>query len=259
MNHFLTFEDVTMSYGHVDVLKGVTEYIGKGEVVSVIGPSGSGKSTLLRCAAGLELTKSGVVRVEGQPIGWKLKGSKPVVMPNRELARQRSRMGVVFQNFELFPHMTILENAVEAPQRVLGVSVKVANERARRLLEQVGLGGFESRYPSQLSGGQQQRAAIARALAMEPALMLFDEPTSALDPELVGEVLSVVRDLAKQGMTMMIVTHEIEFAREVSDRVFFMDDGQIVESGTAQEVLNRPQHQRTQDFLSRVLSASDQA
>ena len=254
MTGFLTFEDVTLSYGDVEVLHGVNGEINAGEVVCVIGPSGSGKSTLLRCAAGLELTQTGVVRLEGDPIAWQVKNGKPALLPNKALARQRSQMGVVFQHFELFPHMTILENAMVAPIQVLKVPAAEAKSAALGTLAQVGLADFADRYPSQLSGGQQQRAAIARALAMRPKLMLFDEPTSALDPELVGEVLGVIRALADRGMTMMIVTHEMQFAREVSDRVFFMDAGDIVEAGPAAEIFDRPGHARTRDFLTRILT-----
>lgn len=254
MNPLLEFENVSMTYGHTQVLFDVNASVATGEVVCVIGPSGSGKSTLLRCGAGLETPSTGVVRLRGEPIGWRERRGQLIPARNRELARQRTHLGMVFQHFELFPHRTVIENITEGPRHVLGVPPDLARERARVLLQRVGLGAFESRYPGQLSGGQQQRAAIARALAMDPAVMCFDEPTSALDPEMVGEVLGVMRDLARDGMTMLVATHEMAFAAEVSDRTFFMDDGRIVEAGATDQVLERPSHPRTRDFLSRVLT-----
>lgn len=252
MPGFLEFEDLSMAYGDVGVLHDVTASIDRGEVVCVIGPSGSGKSTLLRLAAGLELPTSGVAKLDGAPIGWRVAAGRPVPMGNAEAARQRSRMGVVFQHFELFPHLTILQNVSLSPRLVLKRSRSEVETNARDILGKVGLGAFAARYPSQLSGGQQQRAAIARALAMRPELMLFDEPTSALDPELVGEVLAVMRAVADEGMTMMVVTHEMQFAREIADRVFFMDAGRIVEQGVSAQVFDDPTNARTREFLTRV-------
>jgi polar amino acid transport system ATP-binding protein len=219
----------------------------------VIGPSGSGKSTFLRCINHLEKIDSGRLWVDGHLVGYRQRGEKLHEMRESEVARQRQDIGMVFQRFNLFPHMTALENVMEAPIQVRGESKAVVRERATALLEQVGLSDKMSGYPSQLSGGQQQRVAIARALAMEPKLMLFDEPTSALDPELVGDVLDVMRQLALDGMTMVVVTHEMGFAREVGDSLVFMDGGVIVEQGLPREVLSEPKHRRTQDFLSKVL------
>jgi polar amino acid transport system ATP-binding protein len=249
----LQFEDVGMSYGHTTVLEGVTVEIAAGEVVCVIGPSGSGKSTLLRCGAGLETPSTGVVSLAGEPVGWTRRRGRLVPARNRVVARQRAQLGVVFQHFELFPHMTVLENIVEGPRGVLDVPAEEARQRARELLGRVGLGAHESRYPAQLSGGQQQRAAIARSLAMRPAVMFFDEPTSALDPEMVGEVLEVMRGLAANGMTMLVVTHEMGFAAQIADRVIFMDGGRVVEQGDATAVLTRPGTARCAEFLSRIL------
>jgi len=245
-------------FGHGDeavhVLKGVDLDVARGEVTVILGPSGSGKSTLLRCINELEEITGGSVTVGGELMGYRkdAKGTLHRLHP-KTVARQRSRIGMVFQRFHLFPHMTALENVMEAPVQVRGMSKKAARERALELIERVGLSDRMDHYPAQLSGGQQQRVAIARALAMDPELMLFDEPTSALDPELVGEVLSVMQDLARSGMTMVVVTHEIGFAREVADHVVFMDDGVIVESGPPSAVLDNPQERRTQDFLAHVL------
>jgi polar amino acid transport system ATP-binding protein len=246
-------EAVCKNFGALKVLKGVTLEIGKGQVLVLVGPSGSGKSTFLRCINHLEQVNAGRLYVDGQLIGYREKGNKLYEMPPREAARQRRDIGMVFQHFNLFPHRTALANIVEAPVQVKGVKKSVAVERARDLLEQVGLAEKAQAYPAQLSGGQQQRVAIARALAMDPKLMLFDEPTSALDPELVGEVLGVMKKLASEGMTMVVVTHEMGFAREVADQLVFMDAGVIVESGNPREVLSNPQHERTKAFLSKVM------
>jgi polar amino acid transport system ATP-binding protein len=219
----------------------------------VIGPSGSGKSTFLRCINHLEKINAGRLWVDGRLVGYREKGDKLHELRDKEVSAQRRDIGMVFQRFNLFPHMTALENVIEAPTRVKGMGKQEARERGAELLKRVGLGDRIQNYPNQLSGGQQQRVAIARALAMEPKLMLFDEPTSALDPELVGEVLDVMRGLAESGMTMVVVTHEMGFAREVGDTLVFMDDGLVVEAGDPREVLTNPQHQRTQAFLSKVL------
>jgi polar amino acid transport system ATP-binding protein len=244
---------VCKRFGLLDVLKGVSLEVSPGEVMCIIGPSGSGKSTFLRCINHLEKVDAGQLYVDGELVGYERRGDKLFELKEREVAGKRSEIGMVFQRFNLFPHMTAIENIIEAPIRVKGLPKAQAVERGRQLLARVGLEGREDTYPRQLSGGQQQRVAIARALAMEPKLMLFDEPTSALDPELVGEVLDVMRDLAKSGMTMIVVTHEIGFAREVGDALVFMDDGVIVEAGTPKDVLNNPQHERTKSFLSKVL------
>jgi len=246
-------EQVRKSFGMHEVLKGIDLEVRRGEVMCVIGPSGSGKTTLLRCINHLEKITSGRLTVDGELVGYEQRGDKLYELTEREVARMRSTIGMVFQHFNLFPHMTVLGNIIEAPCRVKGISRTDATDIARRLLDQVGLGGRESWYPRQLSGGQQQRVAIARALAMEPKLMLFDEPTSALDPELVGDVLDVMRDLAGSGMTMFVVTHEMGFAREVGDKLVFMDDGVVVETGTPKDVIAKPQHKRTKSFLSKVL------
>jgi len=230
-------------FGKVEVLKGIDFHVDAGQVVCVIGPSGSGKSTLLRCVNRLEEPTSGVVLVEGIDI----------CDPEVDLDAVRSRIGIVFQQFNLFPHLSVLKNLTLAQRTVRGRSRAEAVEVARRNLEKVGLSEKESAYPAHLSGGQQQRVAIARALSMDPDMMLFDEPTSALDPELVGDVLAVMKDLASEGMTMMVVTHEMGFAREVGDKLVFMDDGVVVEEGVPADVLANPQHERTQAFLSKVL------
>ncbi|WP_456880759.1 MULTISPECIES: amino acid ABC transporter ATP-binding protein [unclassified Geodermatophilus] len=246
-------EGVRKSFGHVEVLKGIDLEVAPGEVVCVIGPSGSGKSTFLRCINHLEKIDAGRLWVDGHLVGYRERGGKLHELRDREVAAQRRDIGMVFQRFNLFPHMTALENVVEAPIGVKGVRREEARARGVELLERVGLGERVHNYPNQLSGGQQQRVAIARALAMEPKLMLFDEPTSALDPELVGEVLDVMRGLAESGMTMVVVTHEMGFAREVGDSLVFMDDGVVVEAGDPRRVLTDPQHPRTQAFLSKVL------
>jgi polar amino acid transport system ATP-binding protein len=246
-------EQVHKAFGHVEVLKGIDLEVGAREVMCIIGPSGSGKSTFLRCINHLEKIDAGRLWVDGSLVGYRQSGDKLHELRDREVAERRRDIGMVFQRFNLFPHMTALENVTEAPIQVRGVAKGVARERGRELLERVGLGDKVSSYPNQLSGGQQQRVAIARALAMEPKLMLFDEPTSALDPELVGEVLDVMRDLAQAGMTMVVVTHEMGFAREVGDTLVFMDGGVIVEAGDPREVLTNPQHTRTKAFLSKVL------
>jgi polar amino acid transport system ATP-binding protein len=246
-------EGVHKRFGHVEVLKGIDLVVAPREVMCVIGPSGSGKSTFLRCINHLERIDAGRLWVDGRLVGYREHGGKLHELRDHEVAAQRREIGMVFQRFHLFPHMTALENVIEAPLRVKGVGKQAARARGVELLERVGLGDRVHNYPNQLSGGQQQRVAIARALAMEPKLMLFDEPTSALDPELVGEVLDVMRGLAADGMTMVVVTHEMGFAREVGDTVVFMDDGVVVESGAPKQVLTDPQHERTRAFLSKVL------
>jgi len=246
-------ESVCKSFGALDVLKGITLEIGKGEVLCMVGPSGSGKSTFLRCINHLEQVNAGRLYVDGELIGYKERNGKLHEMSPRDAAKQRRDIGMVFQHFNLFPHRTVLDNIVEAPVHVKRVKKDAAVARAKDLLDQVGLSAKAGAYPAQLSGGQQQRVAIARALAMSPKLMLFDEPTSALDPELVGEVLEVMKKLAAEGMTMVVVTHEMGFAREVANHLVFMDGGVVVESGPPREVLSNPQHERTKAFLSKVL------
>lgn len=236
-------KDLYKSFGKNEVLKGIDEHIAKGEVVVVIGPSGSGKSTFLRCLNLLETPTSGKVEFEGEDITAK----------SANIDKIREKMGMVFQQFNLFPHKTVCENICMAPVKVKGISKEQAKETAINLLKKVGLLDKIDAYPSSLSGGQKQRIAIARALAMQPDVMLFDEPTSALDPEMVGEVLNVMKDLAKEGMTMVVVTHEMGFAREVGDRILFMDQGKILEEGTPEEVFQNPKNPRTKDFLSKVL------
>ncbi|GAA8845159.1 amino acid ABC transporter ATP-binding protein [Helicobacter pylori] len=243
---------VRKSYGSNEVLKGIDMDVHTGEVVCLLGPSGSGKTTFLRCINQLEDIQAGRIFVDGDLMGYKVKGERLHRLKDKEIAAQRREIGMVFQRFNLFPHMTALDNVMEAPVRVQGRSKAEVRAEALELLDKVGLGDKSSAYPGQLSGGQQQRVAIARALAMKPKLMLFDEPTSALDPELVGEVLEVMRDLAGQGMTMIVVTHEMAFARDVADRVVFMDGGVVVEQGAPKEVINNPQHSRTKDFLKRL-------
>ncbi|GGM38880.1 ATP-binding protein [Micromonospora sonchi] len=263
-------EQVHKSFGSIEVLKGIDLEVRTGQVCCLLGPSGSGKSTFLRCINHLEKINAGRIWVDGELIGYRQRGDKLYEMREKEVAAQRRAIGMVFQRFNLFPHKTALENVTEAPLLVrrekraevreqaaplLGRREKRAEvrERAAALLERVGLGDRLHSYPSQLSGGQQQRVAIARALAMQPKLMLFDEPTSALDPELVGEVLDVMKDLAREGMTMIVVTHEIGFAREVGDSLVFMDGGVVVEQGNPREVIAAPQHERTKAFLAKVL------
>jgi polar amino acid transport system ATP-binding protein len=246
-------ESVHKSFGRLEVLRGIDLKVQPKEVMCVIGPSGSGKSTFLRCINHLEKIDAGRLYVDGELVGYTQRGDKLYELPDREVCRKRSEIGMVFQRFNLFPHMTALENVIEAPLHVKGEGRSIAEARGRQLLDRVGLADKVNAYPNQLSGGQQQRVAIARALAMQPKLMLFDEPTSALDPELVGEVLDVMRGLAEDGMTMIVVTHEMGFAREVGDTLVFMDGGVIVEEGTPREVLANPQQERTRLFLSKVL------
>ncbi|MBV9594195.1 MAG: amino acid ABC transporter ATP-binding protein [Actinobacteria bacterium] len=240
------------SFGTHRVLHGIDLDVREGEVAVLLGPSGSGKSTLLRCINHLEKPDAGFVEVADEVVGYHLSGGRLHELRPKAITRQRARIGMVFQQFNLFPHMTVLENIVEGPV-ASGVARRVATEEASRLLDQVGLGGRGKSYPRQMSGGQQQRVAIARALAMHPQLLLFDEPTSALDPELVGDVLAVMQDLAESGMTMIVVTHEIGFAREVADTVVFLDGGRIIESGSPGTVLSNPTHERAKAFLSAVL------
>lgn len=244
---------VRKRFGSNEVLKGITLNVNAGEVLCLLGPSGSGKSTFLRCINHLETIDGGRIYVGDELIGYRQAGDVLHELHPNEIAKQRRSIGMVFQRFNLFPHLTALENVIEAPIGVTGLTKTQATARGLELLAKVGLADRANHYPSELSGGQQQRVAIARALAMDPALMLFDEPTSALDPELVGDVLDVMRDLAKSGMTMIVVTHEIGFAREVADTVVFMDQGVVVEAGTPQEVLDNPKHDRTRAFLRSVL------
>ncbi len=246
-------EAVHKSFGRLEVLRGIDLEVAPKEVMCMIGPSGSGKSTFLRCINHLEKIDAGRLSVDGELVGYRQRGNKLYELPDSEVCKKRSEIGMVFQRFNLFPHMTALENIMEAPLLVKKESRTTAEAGARKLLDRVGLSDKVDCYPNQLSGGQQQRVAIARALAMEPKLMLFDEPTSALDPELVGEVLDVMRGLAKDGMTMVVVTHEMGFAREVGDSLVFMDGGVIVETGTPRDVLSSPKHERTKAFLSKVL------
>lgn len=247
-------EGVHKFFGDLHVLKGIDLTIAPGEVCVILGPSGSGKSTLLRCLNQLEEISAGRVRVEGELLGYREDAQGRLHdLPDKAIARQRARIGMVFQRFNLFPHKTALENVMEAPVHVAGIDKATAKKRALELLDRVGLADRADHYPSELSGGQQQRVAIARALAMDPEIMLFDEPTSALDPELVGEVLQVMKDLAASGMTMAVVTHEIGFAREVADTVVFMDEGVIVEAGSPAEVIGAPKEARTKEFFSKVL------
>ena len=244
---------VRKRFGDTEVLHGVDLTVSRGKVVCLLGPSGAGKSTFLRCINHLETIDGGQVWVDGEPIGFRLRNGKLYELPEREVARQRRHIGMVFQRFNLFAHRTVLENVVEGPTRVLGMASAAARRDALELLDRVGLAHRADAYPGQLSGGQQQRVAIARALAMKPKLMLFDEPTSALDPELVGEVLEVMRALAAENMTMVVVTHEMGFAREAADEVVFMVNGAVVETGPPDQVLGAPRHERTRQFLARVL------
>jgi polar amino acid transport system ATP-binding protein len=246
-------QEVHKSFGPLEVLKGITLTVEPGQVLCIIGPSGSGKSTFIRCINHLEKIDAGRLLVDGHLVGYRRVGNKLHEMRESEIAKRREDVGMVFQHFNLFPHMTVLQNLIEAPTKVRRVPKSQAVAEAHALLDRVGLADKAKAYPAQLSGGQQQRVAIARALAMKPKLMLFDEPTSALDPELVGEVLDVMKQLANDGMTMIVVTHEMGFAREVGDQLVFMDAGVVVESGRPAEVLANPQHERTKAFLSKVL------
>ncbi len=246
-------EQVHKSFGPLEVLKGIDLEVRSGEVCCLLGPSGSGKSTFLRCINHLEKIDAGRIWVDGDLIGYRERGGKLYEMRDRDVAAQRRAIGMVFQRFNLFPHMTVLQNVMEAPVLLRQAKKAQAREHAAQLLDRVGLGDKLGAYPGQLSGGQQQRVAIARALAMRPKLMLFDEPTSALDPELVGEVLDTMKDLARDGMTMIVVTHEIGFAREVGDHLVFMDGGVVVEQGDPREVISAPKHERTKAFLAKVL------
>jgi polar amino acid transport system ATP-binding protein len=246
-------EGVHKRFGRLEVLKGIDLSVDPGDVMCIVGPSGSGKSTFLRCINHLEKIEAGRLSVDGELVGYRQQGDKLYELRESEVARRRADIGMVFQHFNLFGHMTALGNVCEAPVQVRKVGRKQAAARGRELLERVGLADKTDAFPAQLSGGQQQRVAIARALAMDPKLMLFDEPTSALDPELVGEVLAVMRGLADDGMTMIVVTHEMGFAREVADSIVFMDGGVIVESGTPAELLSNPREARTKDFLAKVL------
>jgi polar amino acid transport system ATP-binding protein len=246
-------EGVHKRFGRLEVLKGVSLHVRPGEVMCLLGPSGSGKSTLLRCINHLEKIDAGRLYVDGELVGYREAGDKLHELHDADVCRKRAEIGMVFQRFNLFPHMTVLENVTEAPVGVKGARRADAVARAEELLARVGLQDKLRNYPAQLSGGQQQRVAIARALAMDPKLMLFDEPTSALDPELVGDVLDAMRQLAADGMTMVVVTHEIGFAREVGDTLVFMDAGVVVEAGNPRDVLANPRHERTRSFLSKVL------
>jgi len=250
---FLAIRNVSKAFGQFRALLNVSLDVQAGTVLCLIGASGSGKTTLLRCVNQLVTIDSGGIWLDGDLLGMQVKSGRLHRLSEAEIARQRLKTGMVFQRFNLFPHMTALENVSCAPIRVKRVAREQARSHARELLDRVGLGDKLDAYPAQLSGGQQQRVAIARALAMDPKLMLFDEPTSALDPELVGDVLDVMRDLAKSGMTMFVVTHEMGFAREVGDQLVFMDEGVVVEAGTPKDVLGNPQHERTRSFLSKVL------
>ncbi|WP_116199438.1 amino acid ABC transporter ATP-binding protein [Amycolatopsis circi] len=254
MTPVVSAQKVCKSFGSLEVLKGIDLEVHDREVLCLIGPSGSGKSTLLRCINHLEKIDAGRLYVDGVLVGYRERGGRLHELRDKEIAAQRKDIGMVFQRFNLFPHMTALENVMEAPVQVRREPKSQVRERALELLDRVGLADKAGAYPGQLSGGQQQRVAIARALAMQPKLMLFDEPTSALDPELVGDVLGVMRQLAKDGMTMVVVTHEMQFAREVADKVFFMDGGVVVESGAPDEVIGDPKHERTKAFLARVLN-----
>ncbi|WP_370969638.1 amino acid ABC transporter ATP-binding protein [Amycolatopsis sp. cg9] len=254
MTPVVSAQRICKSFGSVDVLKGIDLEVNEREVLCLIGPSGSGKSTLLRCINHLEKIDAGRLYVDGVLVGYRQRGDKLHELPEKEVAFQRKDIGMVFQRFNLFPHMTALENVMEAPIQVRREPKSQVRERALELLDRVGLGDKAKNYPAQLSGGQQQRVAIARALAMKPKLMLFDEPTSALDPELVGDVLGVMKQLAKDGMTMVVVTHEMQFAREVADKVLFMDGGVVVEEGPPDQVIGSPREERTKSFLARVLN-----
>ena len=249
----MSAHEVRKRFGRLEVLKGVSLDVKRGEVVCVIGPSGSGKTTFIRCIHHLEKIDGGRIEVNGHLIGYREQNGKLIEDSERSIARQRAEIGMVFQRFNLFPHKTALENVIEAPVQVRGVPKRQAIQQAEELLRRVGLADKRDVYPGKLSGGQQQRVAIARALAMRPALMLFDEPTSALDPEVIGEVLDVMKELALEGMTMIVVTHEMGFAREAADRVVMMDDGRIIEEGTPEHFFREPSEERTKQFLSKIL------
>ncbi len=244
---------VRKTFGSTEVLKGVDVDVAEGSVTCIIGPSGSGKSTFLRCMNHLEKLSAGVILIDGEFVGYDLVGDRLIELSDKLVCQRRAEIGMLFQSFNLFSHMTVLENLIEAPIRVRNLPKAQAQQEALALLERVGLRDKAASYPRELSGGQQQRVAIARALAMKPKALLFDEPTSALDPELVGEVLQVMRDLAESGMTMVVVTHEIAFAREIGDQLIFMDDGMVIEKGDPREMIEAPQSPRTREFLSRVL------
>jgi len=250
--YMLNAENVCKSYGSNEVLKGINITVSPGEVTCLLGPSGSGKSTFLRCINQLEKVNSGRIYVEGELVSAREHNGKLYEQTEKEICKLREKTGMVFQHFNLFPHLTVLQNLIEGPVVVRKEKPKVAIKRGLDLLDKVGMLKFKDAYPKQLSGGQQQRVAIARSLNMEPRLMLFDEPTSALDPELVGEVLAVMKDLATSGMTMVVVTHEIQFARNVAHKVVFMDGGYVVEQGRPDEIFDNPQHQRTKEFLGNV-------
>jgi polar amino acid transport system ATP-binding protein len=245
--------DVHKRFGRLEVLKGVSLEVPKGETLCIIGPSGSGKTTFIRCINHLEKIDAGRITVNGRLIGYRQRNGKLVEDSEASIAKQRTQIGMVFQRFNLFPHKTALENVIEAPVQVRGAPKRQAIQQAEELLRRVGLADKRDVYPGKLSGGQQQRVAIARALAMRPALMLFDEPTSALDPEVIGEVLDVMKELALEGMTMIVVTHEMGFAREAADRVVMMDDGRIIEEGTPEHFFREPREERTKQFLSKIL------
>jgi len=253
MSAMVKAEGVHKSFGRLEVLKGVSLEVARGEVMCILGPSGSGKTTFIRCINHLEKINSGRLWVDGELVGYRQSGDKLYELRDSEVCRKRAEIGMVFQRFNLFGHMTALENVIEAPVRVKKIPKEAAVSSAKGLLDRVGLGDKYGSYPSQLSGGQQQRVAIARALAMNPKLMLFDEPTSALDPELVGEVLDVMRSLANDGMTMVVVTHEMGFAREAADRIVMMDGGVIIEEGTPEHFFTAPEQERTKQFLSKIL------
>lgn len=253
MNNMVEVRDVHKFFDELHVLRGVSFDVERGSVTTILGPSGSGKSTILRCVNVLESIQAGSIVVDEKLMGYEARDGKLYELDDKAVSKQRASIGMVFQRFNLFPHKTALENVMEAPVQVKGMKVGDAKNLALNLLRQVGLSDRAEHYPAELSGGQQQRVAIARALAMDPDLMLFDEPTSALDPELVGEVLAVMKNLASQGMTMIVVTHEVGFAREVSDQVILMDEGRIVERGTPTEVFDHPKNPRTKEFLAKVL------
>lgn len=253
MMSMVKVEDVCKSFGNLQVLRNINLEVEKGEVVCIIGPSGSGKSTLLRCLNHLERITSGRVYIEGEMIDERVAGKDQLKVSQKKVSELCTELGMVFQRFNLFPHMTVLQNVMEAPVTVKKIPKREAETYAIELLEKVGLSDKKDEYPSRLSGGQQQRVAIARALAMKPKIMLFDEPTSALDPELVGEVLEVMKDLAHEGMTMLVVTHEMGFAKEVGSRVVFMDNGEIKEEGKPEEIFSNPKNERTRAFLQKVL------